>query len=201
MTLKYNLVRTGVVCLLTLLCNKVVFSQNAKDYKWCKTTSDFLADKSCNGVVTDSEDWNFFSIMDSSNKKRVKAIEFKKLESFDFHPDFVSFSNVEYLQFSKMKIADLPPEICLLTKLKVLDVSRAQIERFPDCICELTQLAEIVAWNTNITWLPYCVGGMDSIENLDMRSVQLSMKEHTAIIDLLGKRVKLSEPCDCDFEE
>lgn len=154
----------------------------------------------------------------------VYKLSLKKLKLNDLPKEIYQFKNVQHLDISKNKLKEFPKEIAQFKYLQILNISSNKIEIIPEELGQLIYLKEFYAnqnkivsippeikhlkklnyldlWGNDIGVLPYEISELkNSLKEIDMRVILMSVKEHKKIKELLpDTKIRFSKSCDCGF--
>lgn len=154
----------------------------------------------------------------------VYKLSIKKQKLTELPSEIYQFKNVQHLIVSKNKLKVFPPEMVAFTYLQILDMSSNKMEIIPKELGELIYLKKIYLnqnkivsipseiknlkklkyldlWGNEIGVLPYEIGELsETLEEIDMRVIFMSKKEHKVIKGLLpDTKIRFSKACDCGF--
>lgn len=126
----------------------------------------------------------------------------KKSSAAEINEFLPNFKNLIYLDLSSSKIDSFPKVICELKELRFLNLGNTDIARLDACICELMNLERLELWDTNVYRMPLCLNDMPNLKVIDLIGVKYNAAEHDTVrMNFPNLKLKLSEPCDCVFEE
>jgi Leucine-rich repeat (LRR) protein len=154
----------------------------------------------------------------------VYKLSLKKLKLHELPAEIYKFKNIQHLIVSKNKIKVFPPEMIAFKYLQILDMSSNKMEIIPKELGSLIYLKEIYfnqnkivsippeikflkelkyldLWGNEIGVLPHEIGELsETLEEIDMRVIFMSNKEHKVIKELLpNTKIRFSKACDCGF--
>ena len=159
-----------------------------------------------------------------ANPLTVYKLSLKKQKLSELPSEIYQFTNVQHLIVSKNKMKVFPPELVAFKYLQILDMSSNKLEIIPAELGELIYLKELYLnqnrivsippeikylkklkildlWGNEIGVLPYEIGELsETLEEIDMRVIFMSRKEHKVIKELLpNTKIRFSKACDCGF--
>ena len=133
--------------------------------------------------------------------KNLNSLNLSRNNLKEFPIEITQLKYLQQLDISSNKITTLPKEIGLLVNIKMLYLDRNKINKIPAEIKHLKELKFIGLWGNDIITLPHEISELsNSLEEIDMRVVLMSNKEHKAIKKLLpNTKIKFSRSCNCSF--
>lgn len=154
----------------------------------------------------------------------VYKLSIKKQKLAELPTEIYQFKNVQHLIVSKNKLKVFPKELVAFKYLQILDMSSNKLEKIPEELGELVYIKELYLnqnkivsippeikhlkklkyldlWGNEIGVLPYEIGELsETLEEIDMRVIFMSKKEHKVIKELLpNTKIRFSKACDCGF--
>jgi len=168
--------------------------------------------------------YTLVSALKQEDPSIVYKISIKKKKLTELPSEVYQFKNLQHLIVSKNKLKVFPPEMVAFKYLQILDMSSNKLEIIPKELGELIYLKELYLnqnkivsippeikylkkltyldlWGNEIGVLPYEIGELsETLEEIDMRVIFMSRKEHKVIKELLpNTKIRFSKACDCGF--
>src|SRR5690554_6803034 len=125
----------------------------------------------------------------------LQKIRFKDTRKLSIPFCLSANEHLTEISFAKNPIQRLPEGIEQLKQLKKLDLSFTEIVYLSDFISELTNLKTLNLRGTQIEALP---DGLDHLEKIDMRMIDLNRQSQDAIrAQYPSVKIYFSSPCQC----
>jgi Leucine-rich repeat (LRR) protein len=133
--------------------------------------------------------------------KNLNILDLSKNKIKEFPIELGQLQYLQKLILSSNKITNIPKELGLLRHLKELYLNQNKVTALPPEIKNLKKLKIIDLWGNDIGFLPYEISELkNTLEEIDMRVILMSSKEHKKIKSLLpNTKIKFSKSCNCAF--
>lgn len=130
--------------------------------------------------------------------KNLQVLDMSKNKIKVIPAEIGQLKNLEVLNLSKNRIHDIPSSIGQLVYMRSLILNQNEIETIPPEIGKLTRLIYLDMWSNNLWNFPEELRELSSLQEFDLRNIQLNFKEQDYISSLLPKtKIHFSPACNC----
>lgn len=158
------------------------------------------------------------------NPNEVYRLNLKKMKLNELPEEIYQFINLQTLDASRNKILFFPRKITVFPYLQILNLSNNRIPSVPKEIGNLIYLRELILNQNELTYLPKEISNLkkltfldvwgndigflppeiellsETLKEIDMRVILMSLDEHKKIKELLpNTKIHFSKSCNCGF--